>query len=69
MSMEKIKKEELPETPGGAPLSDDELEDVTGGVGVNNWLKGKKGGKKWVRGRFGSDNDAMEKAENDGRVY
>ena len=37
MSMEKIKKEELPYTPVGAPLSDDELEQVTGGL---NWISG-----------------------------
>ena len=50
-------------------LSDDELEAVTGGVGVNNWLKDKKGGKKGVRGRFGLNNNAQEEAENESRVY
>ena len=68
MSVEKI--EELKKKMMEAhALSDDELEAVTGGVGVNNKIKDKKGGEKRVRCRFGSDNDAMEKAENNGRVY
>ena len=44
-------------------LSDDELEDVNGGAGLFDWLKDKSGKTIRVRGRFGLNNNAQEKAD------